>query len=62
MDRFFILVFFWVSFVGLLYRFYLMVGSTYPRTKTISLGHDTASTIENLGWLLWAAYLLWGAR
>jgi hypothetical protein len=62
MDRFFILVLFWCMVVGLLRRLYVMVGSEYPRTQTFSVGYDTAATIENLAWIFWAAYLLWGAR
>lgn len=58
--RTFILVYFTIATVGAVIRAVIMSLSDYPRTTTVSVGHDAAVMIIGVAFLLWAGILLWG--
>ena len=55
----YIQVSFWVGGVALFLRCFVLALCPYPRD--VSANSDIAGAIVSVPFLLWAAYLLWGA-
>jgi len=54
----FVLVTFWLTVMGFVIRCVFILLDEYPRETT--KGGDIVSNLVGMGFVLWAAYLLWG--